>query len=258
MPMAISLFAAGVIWRIMDRQEPGDRRGERRRSSVVHDAFSPPGPLSDALTSTPNADGQPVAGDRPEDAAPAGQSVALLGLTGIPPERRARRAPCRRCSRRRSGRDHRRRLARLQAGRRHARQGRAAASSACPASKVVLRDARRQEGRLGDDGGQRQLLVRRPGAGHLPGRRSTPRRSRSRSAGVAWLGSKLITPSIMHRLHLGLGGLRDGGDRGRPRRDPARHARGGAHRRRQRVAGLPPRDRAAARAGAHASSSSRW
>ena len=34
------------------------------------------------------------------------------------------------------------------------------------------------------------------------------------------------------RLHLGVGGLRDGRDRGRPRGDPARHARGGAHRRR--------------------------
>ena len=53
------------------------------------------------------------------------------------------------------------------------------------------------------------------------------------------------------RLHLGLGRLRDGGDRGRAGGDPARRARGGAHRRRHRVAGLPARHRAAARAGAH-------
>src|SRR5260221_9221620 len=36
MPMAISLFAAGVIWRIMDRQEPG-AGAVNSRIGVVHD-----------------------------------------------------------------------------------------------------------------------------------------------------------------------------------------------------------------------------
>ena len=49
MPMAISLFAAGVIWRIMDQQEPSRGARQRRSSASVHDAFVPPGPLSDAL-----------------------------------------------------------------------------------------------------------------------------------------------------------------------------------------------------------------
>src|SRR5206468_6930762 len=42
MPMAISLFAAGVIWRVMDQQDPqvGALNAGIR---VVHDAFKPPG-----------------------------------------------------------------------------------------------------------------------------------------------------------------------------------------------------------------------
>jgi alpha-glucoside transport system permease protein len=85
MPMAISLFAAGVIWRIMDRQEPGIGAVNAVIGSV-HDAFSPPGPLSDALTSTPNETGSPSQGIVLNTPLQPGKSVALLGLTGIPPE----------------------------------------------------------------------------------------------------------------------------------------------------------------------------
>ena len=42
MPMAISLFAAGVIWRIMDQQEPS-RGAINAVIGSVHDQFSPPG-----------------------------------------------------------------------------------------------------------------------------------------------------------------------------------------------------------------------
>ena len=56
-------------------------------------------------------------------------------------------------------------------------------------------------------------------------RRSSGRRSRSRSKGIAWLGPSLITPAAMI-AYIWSGPLRDGGDRRRPRRDPARHARG--------------------------------
>jgi alpha-glucoside transport system permease protein len=84
MPMAISLFAAGVIWRIMDQQEP--RRGAVNAAiAVVHDAFVPPGVLSDASPSSPGITGSPSQGlvlQRPL----ASGDAALLGLTGIPPD----------------------------------------------------------------------------------------------------------------------------------------------------------------------------
>jgi len=83
MPMAISLFAAGVIWRIMDRQEPGIGAINAVVGSV-HDTISPPGPLSDALTSTPNEAGTPSQGIVLKTPLQPG-GVALIGLTGIPP-----------------------------------------------------------------------------------------------------------------------------------------------------------------------------
>ena len=45
MPMAISLFAAGVIWRVMDQQEP-QHGAVNSLIGVVHDGFNPPGPLA--------------------------------------------------------------------------------------------------------------------------------------------------------------------------------------------------------------------
>ena len=84
MPMAISLFAAGVIWRIMDQREP-DRGALNAGLAVVKDAFDPPGVLSDALPSTGALTGSPQTGltlRRPVE--PGG--TAALGLTGIPPE----------------------------------------------------------------------------------------------------------------------------------------------------------------------------
>jgi alpha-glucoside transport system permease protein len=85
MPMAISLFAAGVIWRIMDRQEPGIG-AVNAVIGGIHDTFSPPGPLSDALTSTPTEAGSPARGIVLKTPLRPGTGVALLGLTGIPPE----------------------------------------------------------------------------------------------------------------------------------------------------------------------------
>ena len=84
MPMAISLFAAGVIWRIIDQQDP-DRGALNAAIGVVKDAVDPPGALSTAFPSTPDLTGSPERGLvlrrilRPGD-------VALLGLTGIPPD----------------------------------------------------------------------------------------------------------------------------------------------------------------------------
>jgi alpha-glucoside transport system permease protein len=85
MPMAISLFAAGVIWRIMDRQEPGIGAINAVVGSV-HDAFVPAGALSDALPSTTTETGSPAQGIVLAKPLQPGKSVAVLGLTGIPPE----------------------------------------------------------------------------------------------------------------------------------------------------------------------------
>ena len=84
MPMAISLFAAGVIWRVMDQREP-DRGAVNAAIAVVKDALDPPGVLSDALPSTETLTGSPSTGlTLKQPVEPGG--TAALGLTGIPPE----------------------------------------------------------------------------------------------------------------------------------------------------------------------------
>jgi alpha-glucoside transport system permease protein len=84
MPMAISLFAAGVIWRIMDQQEPS-RGAVNAIIGTVHDAFVPAGPLSDALPSGTQLTGTPATGIVLKTPVRPG-GVALLPLTGIPPD----------------------------------------------------------------------------------------------------------------------------------------------------------------------------
>jgi len=84
MPMAVSLFAAGVIWRIMDQQEPS--RGTLNAAiQVFHDEFSPPGHLQGALPSANALTGSPQKGYvLTKPVAPGG--TALVPLTGIAPE----------------------------------------------------------------------------------------------------------------------------------------------------------------------------
>jgi alpha-glucoside transport system permease protein len=84
MPMAVSLFAAGVIWRIMYQQEPS-RGALNAVVASVHDAVTPPGPLSDALPSGTKLTGTPATGIVLKTPVRPG-SVALLPLTGIPPD----------------------------------------------------------------------------------------------------------------------------------------------------------------------------
>src|SRR5665648_259621 len=81
-PMAISLFAAGVIWHIMYQQDPshGTINAAVR---VVKDAISPPGVLSGATPSTNILQGSPKKGFTMRQGLHSGQ-VAQLGLTGIP------------------------------------------------------------------------------------------------------------------------------------------------------------------------------
>src|SRR5687767_10968460 len=82
MPMAISLFAAGVIWRVMYEKDP-DIGAVNAAINVVADTVDPPGALSEGQPSSNDLTGTPQRGltlQRPLEAG----DVARLGLTGIP------------------------------------------------------------------------------------------------------------------------------------------------------------------------------
>src|SRR6187402_2175389 len=81
MPMAISLFAAGVIWRLMYEKDPS-RGTVNAAVAVVADAVSPSGVLSGARPSTDELEGSPARGIVLQAPLEAG-SVARLGLTAI-------------------------------------------------------------------------------------------------------------------------------------------------------------------------------
>jgi alpha-glucoside transport system permease protein len=81
MPMAISLFAAGVIWRLMYEKDP-DQGTLNAGIAVVKDAVTPSGVLSRALPSTDDLQGGPEGGLVLEEPLEPG-GVAQLGLTGI-------------------------------------------------------------------------------------------------------------------------------------------------------------------------------
>ena len=84
MPMAISMFAAGVIWRITLEQDP-ERGAANAAIAAVRDAFDPPGPLPRAQPSTEDLRGSEKAGFQLRDTVAPGDTVRL-GLTGIPPD----------------------------------------------------------------------------------------------------------------------------------------------------------------------------
>jgi alpha-glucoside transport system permease protein len=84
LPMAISAFATGVTWRIMYQQDPS-LGAVNSLGRVAADAVSAPGVLPDALPSTSALTGSTKRGlVLKTPLAPGG--VALLGLTAIPPE----------------------------------------------------------------------------------------------------------------------------------------------------------------------------
>jgi alpha-glucoside transport system permease protein len=91
MPMAISLFAAGVIWRVMDQTDP--QLGTVNASlKVVDDAFSSSGALTTAQASSPRLVGSPAKGFTLRAVVRPG-GVALMGLTAIPPDEVPANAP---------------------------------------------------------------------------------------------------------------------------------------------------------------------
>src|SRR3954462_6934473 len=83
MPMAISLFAAGVIWRLMLNQDPS-LGTVNAAEKVVHDAFTTPGVLKTANGSTPTLVGNAQKGFVLKTPLHPGQT-ARLGLTAVPP-----------------------------------------------------------------------------------------------------------------------------------------------------------------------------
>jgi alpha-glucoside transport system permease protein len=83
MPMAISLFAAGVIWRVMDQRDT-DVGAVNAGLAAVVDAIDPPGALSGAAASTERLEGTPQQGLRFAEPLRRGD-VARFGLTAVAP-----------------------------------------------------------------------------------------------------------------------------------------------------------------------------
>jgi alpha-glucoside transport system permease protein len=81
MPMAISLFAAGVIWRLMYEKDP-EQGTVNAGIAVVKDAVAPSGVLSNARPSTDALQGGPKGGLELKTPIQPGD-VARLGLTAI-------------------------------------------------------------------------------------------------------------------------------------------------------------------------------
>ncbi len=81
MPMAISAFAAAVIWRVMDQKDP-DIGATNAIIRVAHDYVNPPGVLSAARPSTDDLAGSRGGALTLQESIQSGD-VALLGLTGI-------------------------------------------------------------------------------------------------------------------------------------------------------------------------------
>jgi alpha-glucoside transport system permease protein len=84
LPMAISAFATGVTWRIMYQQDPNQGAIDAL-GRVVVDAVQKPGVLPDAAPSMPTETGSPSSGIVLKTPLHAG-GVARLGLTAIAPD----------------------------------------------------------------------------------------------------------------------------------------------------------------------------
>jgi alpha-glucoside transport system permease protein len=82
MPMAISLFAAGVIWRAAMYPQDPDIGAINAVIAGIQDTIDPPGVLSQAQPSTDAITGTPAGGLTLQETIGPGE-VALLGLTSI-------------------------------------------------------------------------------------------------------------------------------------------------------------------------------
>ena len=193
MPMAISLFAAGVIWRVMDEKDP-EIGAVNAAIKVVADEVDPPGALPEAEPSTDQITGSPKQGLTLQRPLQPGD-VARLGLTGIAPNE-------------------------VPAG---AVQARAPPAAAGAIVGLVWRDFKPGGGRPGVvEPGELGLPgvtveLREPGGGNIAKTKTRDDGSfafenveateaqvaigadtfKEPFSGVAWLGASLITPAIM-------------------------------------------------------------
>ena len=124
MPMAISLFATGVIWHVMYIKDP-QQGAVNAGIGAVKSWFSPPGALQDA--NAVDARRSPARRRRASCCRSRSQAggTAQLGLTAIPPDEVPCGAEQAVTPQPKSGAVDGHRLARLQPRRRHAGQGRA-------------------------------------------------------------------------------------------------------------------------------------
>ena len=129
MPMAVSLMASGVIFRLVYEQDPPGRG--QRRDHLVHDIFA----LRLAATPAPGP-GRATRRRSPRQGAVVTRqpvqpgAAALIPLVGVKPENLPRAAPAKAAGRG-AGRDRRDRVVRLHQGRRrHAQPARRAARRA--------------------------------------------------------------------------------------------------------------------------------
>jgi alpha-glucoside transport system permease protein len=192
MPMAVSLFAAGVIWRVMDEKDP-DVGAVNASIGVIADAVNPPGALPDAQPSSKDLTGTSKTGLTLKRPVRAGD-VAQLGLTAIPPKDVPKGA----------------------------KQARAPPGAAGAITGVVWRDFKPGGGKPGKiEPGELGLLgvtveLRDPGGGMAKAKTRDDGSFAFEKVeagdhqlaigketfdepfnGVAWLGSSLITPAIM-------------------------------------------------------------
>jgi alpha-glucoside transport system permease protein len=84
MPMAISLFATGVIWHVMYIKDP-QQGAVNAGIGAVKSWFASPAALQDANASTPTLTGSPQTGFVLKKPLQAG-TTAAMGLTAIPPD----------------------------------------------------------------------------------------------------------------------------------------------------------------------------
>src|SRR5438874_4708477 len=80
-PLAVSLFATGVMWRVMYQKDP-DQGAINAGLRAITDIWKTPGPLTGAAPSSPNEAGGPGGGIVLKNPVQPG-GVALLGLTAI-------------------------------------------------------------------------------------------------------------------------------------------------------------------------------
>jgi alpha-glucoside transport system permease protein len=193
MPMAISLFATGVIWHVMYLKDPS-QGAVNAAIGGVRDIFVSSGPIQDAQPSTATVTGSTSKGFTLKTPLHAGQS-ALLGLTGIPPDdvpAAAKQAVVPKATGNEiTGvvwRD-------FSPG--GGKPGKVENEElGIPGAKVVLKDSSGktvQSATTGDDGA---FTFDDVGSGNYTAGVSSSTFS-SAFGGVSWLGSQLITPSII-------------------------------------------------------------